>query len=81
MVVISMDAFPPATRFLYGVQELLFECNIDVTYEAIRQWCLKFGQAYAHGLRRRHPRPGDKWHLDEVLLTIKGTSALTYGER
>jgi putative transposase len=55
------------------VQELLFERGIDVTYEAIRQWCLKFGQDYANRLRRRRPRPGDTWHLDEVLLTINGT--------
>src|SRR6266404_9975758 len=54
------------------VQELLFERGIDVTYEAIRQWCLKFGQDYANRLRRRRPRPGDKWHLDEVCLTING---------
>src|SRR5215475_2102961 len=55
------------------VEELLFARGILVTYEAIRQWCLKFGQAYAHQLRRRRPKPGDKWHLDEVFLTIHGT--------
>jgi putative transposase len=54
------------------VQELLFERGIDVTYEAIRQWCRKFGQDYANQLRRRRPRPGDKWFLDEVFLTIRG---------
>jgi putative transposase len=32
----------------------------------------KFGQAYANQLRRRHPRPGDKWHLDEVFIRING---------
>src|ERR687895_107062 len=53
-------------------QELLFERGINVTYEAIRQWCRKFGQDYANQRRRRRPRPGDKWHLDEVFLTIKG---------
>jgi putative transposase len=53
-------------------QELLFERGIDVTYEAIRQWCRKFGQDYANQLRRRRPRPGDKWYLDEVFLTIHG---------
>jgi hypothetical protein len=46
------------------VQALLFERGIDVTYEAMRQWCLKFGQDYANQLRRRRPRPGDKWPLD-----------------
>jgi putative transposase len=54
------------------VQELLCERGIDVTHEAIRQWCLKFGQDYANQLKRRRPRPGDKWHLDEVFLTING---------
>jgi putative transposase len=54
------------------VEELLFERGVIVTYEAIRQWCRKFGQEYAHQLRRRRPRPGDKWHMDEVFLTING---------
>jgi putative transposase len=43
-----------------------------VTYAAIRKWCRKFGQQYANQYRRRRPRPGDKWHMDEVFLTIKG---------
>ena len=38
----------------------------------MRDWCCKFGQIYANGLRRRSPRPGDKWHLDEVFLKING---------
>src|SRR5713101_2075143 len=54
------------------VEELLFERGVVVTSEAIRKWCRKFGQQYANQLRRRRPRPGDKWHLDEVFLTIKG---------
>ncbi len=54
------------------VEELLFERGVVVTYEAIRKWCHKFGQPYANQLRRRRPRPGDKWHLDEMMLTIKG---------
>jgi putative transposase len=52
------------------VQAMLLERGIDVTYEAIRQWCLKFGQDDAKRLRRRRAQPGDKWHLDEVSLTI-----------
>ncbi len=54
------------------VEELLLERGVVVTYEAIRKWCRKFGQQYANQLRRRRPRPGDKWHIDEVFLTIKG---------
>jgi putative transposase len=54
------------------VEELLFARGVTVTYEAIRKWCRKFGQQYANQLRRRRPRPGDTWHLDEVFLTIHG---------
>ncbi len=61
--------FPLSYR---DVQELLFERGIDVTHEAIRQWCLKFGQDYANRLKRRRAQAGDKWHLDEVFLTING---------
>src|SRR5262245_13762975 len=57
--------FPLSYR---DVQELLFERGIDVTHEATRQWCLKFGQDYANRLKRRCAQPGDKWHLDEVFL-------------
>ncbi|HEX2172515.1 MAG TPA: IS6 family transposase, partial [Dehalococcoidia bacterium] len=54
------------------VEELLAERGVTLTYETARQWCLKFGQTYANELRRRRPRPGDKWHLDEVCLKING---------
>jgi hypothetical protein len=54
------------------VEELLLERGVVVTYKAIRKWSRKFGQQYANQLRRRRPRPGDKWYMDEVFLTIKG---------
>ena len=53
------------------VEALLFARGIIVTNEAIRKWCRKFGQLYANQLRHQRPKPGDKWHLDEVFLTIK----------
>jgi putative transposase len=57
---------------LREVQEMMMARGVLVTYETIGQWCRKFGQTFANGLCRRRPRPGDKWHLDEVLLTING---------
>jgi putative transposase len=54
------------------VEELLFVRGVIVSDEAIRKWCRKFGQQYAHQLRRRRPQPGDKWYLDEIFLTIRG---------
>jgi len=53
-------------------EELLAQRGIVVTSETVRQWCLKFGQTYANQLRRRRPRCGDTWHMDEVVLTIRG---------
>src|SRR5713101_5361502 len=46
--------------------------GVSLSYETVREWCLKFGQPYANGLRHRNPRPGDRWHLDEVFLKING---------
>ena len=54
------------------IDELLAARGIFVTYETIRQWCLKFGQTFANELRRRQPRRGDKWHLDEMVITMNG---------
>ena len=61
------------------VEELMLVRGVIVTYETIRQWCAKFGPVYAAGLRRRQPRPGDKWHLDEVFLTINGAVVTACG--
>ncbi|WPW27266.1 IS6 family transposase [Streptomyces atratus] len=54
------------------VEELVLQRGVIVSCETVRRWCRKFGQAYADGLRRRRPRPGDKWHLDEVFIRISG---------
>jgi len=56
------------------VEELLAERGVLVTYETIRRWSRTFGQTYANTLRRRRPRPGDKWHLDEVFISINGVT-------
>jgi putative transposase len=61
--------FPLSLR---DVQEMMAERGVIVSYESIHQWCRKFGQSFANGLRRRRPRPGDKWHLDEVFIKING---------
>ena len=53
---------------LRDVELLLAERGIIVTYETVRRWCKKFGHTFADRLRRRRPRPGDKWHLDEGVL-------------
>jgi len=54
------------------VELLLAERGIAVSDETVRRWCEKFGQTFAKRLRRRRPRPGGKWHLDEVFIRIQG---------
>src|SRR5215471_5576417 len=54
------------------VEELLAERGLDISYETVRRWVLKFGPAIARRLRRRRPRPSDRWHLDEMVLRIAG---------
>ena len=54
------------------VGDLLAERGITVTYETIRQWCLRFGPQYARRLKQRQGRLGDTWHLDELFITIQG---------
>ena len=57
---------------LRDISEMMLERGVVVSHETVRQWCAKFGQGYANQLRRRRPRPGDKWHLDEVFIRING---------
>ncbi|EIM31213.1 IS6 family transposase [Microvirga lotononidis] len=61
--------FPLSLRM---VEEMLAARGILVSHETVRQWALKFGQDFANQIRRRLPAAGDKWHLDEVVISIAG---------
>jgi transposase-like protein len=54
------------------VEELLAERGFDISYETVRCWVLKFGPVIARRLRRRRPRPSNRWHLDEMVVRIAG---------
>ena len=55
-----------------NVEEMLAERGIDVTYETIRRWILKFGPAIAANVRTRRVQSLATWHLDEVVVRIGG---------
>ena len=57
---------------LREVEEMLLERGVDVSYETIRRWTIKFGPQIARHLRRRQHPPGDVWHLDEVVVKVAG---------
>ncbi len=52
----------------------LAERGLDVSYETVRRWVLKFGSLFARELRHRRPRPTARWHLDEMAVMIAGSS-------
>ena len=54
------------------VEDLLAERGLDISYETVRRWFLKFGQPIVRNLRRRRPTPSDTWHLDEMVIVIRG---------
>ncbi len=57
---------------LRDVETILAARGVVVSYESIREWGLRFGRLFANTLKRRRPKPGDKWHLDGVFLRIQG---------
>ena len=57
---------------LRDVEDLLASRGIKVSYETIRDWVARFGSVIAAKIRKARPKPSDKWHLDEVVLMIKG---------
>ena len=57
---------------LRDVELILAARGIVVSYESIREWGLRFGRIFANMLKRRRPKPGDKWYMDEVFIRIRG---------
>src|SRR2546421_12750160 len=53
-------------------EELLAERGLDVSYETVRRWVLKFGPLIACKLRQGRPRLSARWHLDEMVVRIAG---------
>ena len=84
-ILFARYQFPPAiiqrAVWLYmrftlryrDVEDLLAERGLDVSYETVRRWVLKFGPQFARELRRRRPRPTSRWHLDEIAVAIAGS--------
>lgn len=60
------------TLSLRDVEEMLAARGIDVSYETIRCWTIKFGPQIARNLKRKRPAPSPRWHLDEVVCNIGG---------
>jgi putative transposase len=53
------------------IEDLLAERGLDISYETVRHWFLKFGSKIARNLRHSRPTPSDHWHLDEMVIVIR----------
>jgi transposase-like protein len=85
--------FPPAiirhAAWLYvrftlsfgDVEDLLAERGLDVSYETMRRWVLKFGPLFARERRRRRHRPTSQWHLHEMAVVIWRKAILAVASR
>jgi putative transposase len=54
------------------VEDLVAERGLDISYETVRRWFLKFGAPIVRNLRHMRPTPSDYWHLDEMVIVIRG---------
>ncbi len=54
------------------VEDLLAARGVIVSRETVRLWVNRFGRHFADCIRRDRPRPNDKWHMDEVVILIRG---------
>ena len=60
------------TLSLRDVEEMMAQRGVDVSYETVRAWTVKFGPKIAANLRRRKLPPSPRWHLDELVSKIGG---------
>src|SRR5882757_10593813 len=63
---------------LRDIEELLLERGVEVTYETIRCWCVKFGAGFARRAKAARRKPGSTWHLDEMFVTLRGEPYLLW---
>lgn len=62
--------FPLSLRM---VEDMLAARGIIVSHQTVRLWAEKFGRRFANDIRKRSAgRLGDKWYLDEAVMTIRG---------
>jgi putative transposase len=54
------------------IEEQMAYRGIQVSYETIRSWSIKFSSHFRNVIKKRERKTSDKWHLDEMALKING---------
>lgn len=68
----SIRLYARFTLSLRDVEEILAQHRLDLSYETVRRWLVKFRLSIAANLRRQRPTPSKHWHLDEMVVVIRG---------
>ena len=71
-ILLAIWLYARFTLSFRDVEELLAERGVDASNETVRRWFLKFGRLVACNLRQSRPRPSPRWHLDEMVIKIRG---------
>ncbi len=79
VITSSIWLYARFTLSLRDVEEMFAERGLDVSYETVRRWFLKFGSTIAANLKQARPRPSDHWHLDEIVVAIRGQRCWLWG--
>lgn len=72
VIAYAVCAYHQLTLSTADVEDLLAARGVIVSRETVRLWVNRFGRHFSDCIRRDRPRPNDKWHLDEVVITIRG---------
>ena len=64
--------FARLTLSFRDVEEMLVRRGLDVSNETVLRWFLEFERLIGSNLRRSHPQPDPRWHLDEMVIKILG---------
>jgi transposase-like protein len=72
LIIHAVWLYAKFTLSYRDVEDLLAERGLDVSYETVRRWFLKFGGQIASRLRSEQPPPCGHWHLDEMVIVICG---------
>ena len=72
VIVHAVWLYARFTLSFRDVEEMLAERGVDASNETVRRWFLKFGRLIASNLRQSRPQPSPRWHLDEMVIKIRG---------
>jgi len=72
LIIHAVWLYAKFTLSYRDVEDLLAERGLDVSYETVRRWFLKFGDQIATRLRSKQSPPSDHWHLDEMVIVVCG---------